>query len=423
MLLCFHAVAASANDNWNSSFGMPGASDAVGASAYVGANFFVTGTFRNIGGINASCVARYDGTNWHSLGEGLNGEFTVPQTLAYLHDSLYVGGVFRQAGTSAVNNIARWDGTNWWPCGSGVAGIVRQMAVFQGNLIVGGSFSSAGGVPAANIARWDGTNWSALGTGVTWPYSGPAVDSLAASASELYVGGRFRTAGGVAAMNVAKWNGSSWSALGNGLRYNDGPDWAGNGIVRAMVMSQGRLFAGGEFSKAGDTTVANISAWDGTNWTAIGADLGTFWVLTVNGSDVFAGGFFNGPNHVAKWTGSSWVALGSGAGGGPDGGAVWGLAANGSELFVGGRFEMAGSQPANNIALWHIPHALSASYAGETATLSWPATGTNFLLEAKESIADTNWTVVATHPAVIGDQCRVTNPINSSARFFRLRRK
>jgi hypothetical protein len=92
-------------------------------------------------------------------------------------------------------------------------------------------------------------------------------------------------------------------------------------------------------------------------------------------------------------------------------------------MIVSGAFTAAGGKPANNIALWHIPHALEVKRQGHTATLSWPATGTNFVLEAKENVADTNWTVVSTNPSIVGDQCRVTNQIDSPARFFRLRRK
>ena len=37
------------------------------------------------------------------------------------------------------------------------------------------------------------------------------------SGPALYAGGAFTTAGGVAANHIAKWNGSSWSALGSGM--------------------------------------------------------------------------------------------------------------------------------------------------------------------------------------------------------------
>jgi hypothetical protein len=43
------------------------------------------------------------------------------------------------------------------------------------------------------------------------------VFALAVSGSDVYAGGNFKTAGGGAATNIAKWNGSSWSALGSGM--------------------------------------------------------------------------------------------------------------------------------------------------------------------------------------------------------------
>jgi len=56
----------------------------------------------------------------------------------------------------------------------------------------------------------------------------------------LYVGGSFTTAGGIPANNVAKWDGSSWSAVGGGL----------NGTVYALIIgdSDNQLYAGGDFS-------------------------------------------------------------------------------------------------------------------------------------------------------------------------------
>ena len=55
----------------------------------------------------------------------------------------------------------------------------------------------------------------------------PFVLALTTSASDLYAGGYFTTAGGSPAYDVAKWDGSHWTALGEGI----------NGTVRALVMS------------------------------------------------------------------------------------------------------------------------------------------------------------------------------------------
>jgi hypothetical protein len=53
---------------------------------------------------------------------------------------------------------------------------------------------------------------------------------------DLVVGGEFTTAGGVAANNIAQWNGASWAPLGSGV----------NGLVYALAaLPNGDLVAGG----------------------------------------------------------------------------------------------------------------------------------------------------------------------------------
>jgi hypothetical protein len=109
----------------------------------------------------------------------------------------------------------------------------------SGNVYVGGSFAAIGTVPANNIARWNGSGWSALGSGV---YGG--VYALALSGTSLYAGGWFTTAGGVPANRIAKWDGSAWSALGSGIGLE--------GYVAALAADgAGHLFVGENFWLAG----------------------------------------------------------------------------------------------------------------------------------------------------------------------------
>jgi len=69
-------------------------------------------------------------------------------------------------------------------------------------------------VPANNIARWDGSSWSALGSGIGDPNSYNQISALAVSdTGELFAGGSFSKAGGVNVNNLAKWDGHNWSAL------------------------------------------------------------------------------------------------------------------------------------------------------------------------------------------------------------------
>jgi hypothetical protein len=78
---------------------------------------------------------------------------------------------------------------------------VVALAVSGTNLYAGGVFTTANGIAANYIAKWDGSNWAALGSGAN-----QAVDALAVSGSDLYAGGYFGTAGGKVSPYIARAN-------------------------------------------------------------------------------------------------------------------------------------------------------------------------------------------------------------------------
>ena len=123
------------------------------------------------------------------------------------------------------------------------------------------------------IAKWNGSSWSALGSGMNGD-----VYALAVSGSNLYAGGYFTTAGGVAANDIAKWDGSSWSALGSGMGRLA---WC----VYALAVSGSDLYAGGGFTTAGGIAANNIAKWDGSSWSALGSGMDSdVYALAVSGS-------------------------------------------------------------------------------------------------------------------------------------------
>jgi hypothetical protein len=117
-------------------------------------------------------------------------------------------------------------------------GDVRALAADgSGNLYAGGAFNTAGGVATSGIAKWDGTSWSAIGNG-----SGTAAALAMDGNGNLYAGGWIGTADGVVANSIAKWDGSAWSPLGSGT----------DGWVSALAVDEsGNLYAGGWFTTAG----------------------------------------------------------------------------------------------------------------------------------------------------------------------------
>jgi hypothetical protein len=84
---------------------------------------------------------------------------------------------------------------------------------------------------------------------------------------------------------------------------------------------------------------------------------------------------------------------------------------------------VARESTSTNIALWHIPHALNIRQTGNQVSLSWPATGTNFVLEAEADVSGTNWSEVSQPPALHNSECVVTQAVSTANQFYRLRRR
>jgi hypothetical protein len=351
--------------------------------------------------------------NWSSMGPGLNSPVVA---LAASGGDLYAGGAFTTAGGISASCIAKWDGSSWTALGSGMNRIVRALAVSGADVYAGGDFTNAGGSTANYIAKWDGKSWTALGSGM----GGPVV-ALAVSGSNVYAGGFFSSAGGIAA-NVAKWDGSAWTALGSGVSSSP----IGGGYVYALAVSGSDVYAGGRFTKAGGGTAYGIAKWNESSWSALGSGLNDdVWALAASGSDVFAGGHFkasgSATNYIAKWDGSSWSALGSGMNN-----YVWALAVSGSDLYAGGTFSTAGGKLSAYIARAYqlaLP-AISLLRSGNGVLLSWASVDTaGFALEQTGALdATTSWVTNTASVTDDGTHKSVTLPATNSLQFFRLSR-
>lgn len=341
-----------------------------------GRALFVGGAFATAGAQAASCMARWTGTSWFPLGTGIG---TNPQVtvfaLASFDDghgkALYVGGSFAQAGGSPAICIAAWTGTAWSPLGHGLANGVSALTTYDDGsgtaLIAGGSFVGAGGTTASHVAKWNGAQWSALGSGLTGS-SSPNVHALAAfddgSGAALYAGGRFTDAGGSAANHIAKWDGSSWSALGTGLSGANDPT-----VYALTTFDDGTgnaLYVGGQYASAGGVVANNVARWDGSTWSALGTGIGgSVAALAVfddgTGPALYAGGIFptagGAPaQNIAKWNGTSWSSLNSPMTGNSST-IVRALAVfddgGGPALYVGGSFISVAGVTTNYIAKWN----------------------------------------------------------------------
>jgi len=375
---------------WDTQFGNPPGGNGVNGEVVALAedgngNVYVGGAFNQAGSTTAHNIAMWDGSDWHALidGNGFNGLSGDVWSLGIdpATGDVYAGGTFaRIDGASAgplACFIARWDpAASTWSAlsdGNGYVGTdsyVYSIAAIGGKIYLGGTMEGAGitdgncfgvtDVSGAGIVSWDtsSSTWSDVGGSMSGVY--PTVNEMTTDGANLYAGGFFDTAGGTTAANIAKWNGSSWSALGEGI----------DGEVRAVELDSGTLYAGGTFTQTGGGVVsANyIAQWDGGNWSALGEGIDGVCMpglLTVNDimvqeNDLYAAGVFQsaggtGANNIAKWDGGNWSALGDGLGIHPVfpceaydyvNALAWG------SVYAGGTFTNAGGTDSHHFGRW-----------------------------------------------------------------------
>lgn len=260
---------------------------------------------------------------------------------------LYVGGRFDAAGGQPASSIATWDGTAWGtltaPDGAtGPDGRVRAMQVFDDGsgpaLFVGGRFDWIGDLRVNNIAKWDGSEWSAIEVDGAIGLTGGGVECFHVyddgSGAALYIGGSFSSAGGLGVQRIVKWNGTAWERIVTA----DGDIGVSSSVYAMATHDDGtgeKLYVGGNFAVAGNTVVNRIAAWDGESWSALAGTGGIGTERAVRAIQSFDDG-------------------------------------SGATLIVGGQFRRAGGVLVNYIANWDGEEWLPLGFGiavGEVADL------------------------------------------------------
>jgi hypothetical protein len=177
-----------------------------------------------------------------------------------------------------------------------------------------------------------------------------SVRALIVYNGQLIAGGSFTAIGyDLAAKHIAVWDGSSWQ------KFQEEPDQT----VDALTIYDGKLIVGGEFITVGVTEVHYIASWDGISWQPLGTGM-QMWVhaLTVYNGQLVAGGDFSGAGniwakYIAGWDGTDWHAFGNGMQGDDYWPRVQALTVFNNQLIAGGWFSRAGQINAEGIAIWN----------------------------------------------------------------------
>jgi hypothetical protein len=132
----------------------------------------------------------------------------------------------------------------------------------------------------------------------------------------VFAAGDFTIADANLTNRIARWDGTTWQPLGTGLTA---------GTIEAMAeLPNGDLVVGGSFTAIGGITTRNLAVWNGSVWSSIG-DLGQGGGSRVsalrrlaNGELIAAGAFTVAGgvavDNVARWDGTTWSSTGAAQG-------------------------------------------------------------------------------------------------------------
>jgi len=295
-------------------------------------------------GLTSTSVTAAIGSSIHQFSSTTGVWTTIGPNKPATSLTLY-GGNYHATLLSAYGACQRYDGTTWAPvAGHGLVGEVRALAPAAGDVVVGGAFVSSSDLPLNRIARWNGTTYEALGTGVT----GTSVDALLRrSNGEVVAGGLFSAASGVTANNIARFDGANWATFGTGTNQQ---------VLALCELPNGDLIAGGKFTLAGGVACNRIARWNGSAWSALnfGFNGDVHAVAVRSDGTLFAAGAFttagaSSCSRIARWDGFVWQALGSGTNGDVHSIAI---RPNG-DLVAAGAFTSAGGIAVDRCALWN----------------------------------------------------------------------
>lgn len=224
----------------------------------IGNKLYVGGAFDSAGTIQAEGISLWDGDTWSGVDNFPNnnpGFFVDIGNIQEYNGEVYVAGNF-VGGSGISPDIARWDGSQWKSVENGILGLnswVNDLVVYQEELYVAGFFSKEDGNSSTGIMKWDGENWLDAGGGIN---EGAQIFKMAVYNNYLYACGSFSSTGGISAKYIARWDGEEWCGLGSDF----------NNTILTMAVYNNELYVGGGFTNIDGENINRIAKWAGGNF-------------------------------------------------------------------------------------------------------------------------------------------------------------
>ena len=211
-----------------------------------GSNIYICGGFTSVNGVSVNHIAVWDGSSWSNVGSGISTFlYSFIRCMAIVGTTLYIGGSFTLNGETDIH-FATLIGSQFYKFSQEFNATPVIMVVNGTVLYIGGY----GGSPS--ISYWDGTSLTSLNN-PNDSYVNYIRNSIVIYGTDIYVGGEFPSVvDGITVNYIAKYNGSTWSALtAGGFNY----------YVSALDIAGNTLYIGGNFTSSsnGDTSISYIA--------------------------------------------------------------------------------------------------------------------------------------------------------------------
>jgi hypothetical protein len=268
-------------------------------------NVYASGRFTNVSGNYYVAKAPWNtvtqkNDSWIELGS-FNPTGPIATITSDNSGNLYAAGSFTSS--TGYRYVAKWNGTSWSELGTGNNALNANSAISticidsMGNIYAGGAFTNTNG--KVYVSKWNGSNWSEFGNSnidqSNFAGAFPTIDVLAADKNgTIFAGGNIRNNSNNFVLR--KCNGGGWLEVGQGAYGN-----VQLGRIKSITFDQqNNLFVADCFSSTPNGSIFDVAKWNNSTWSKVGNLNGNEQISSIVykqfGNSIFAGGGFKDVN-------------------------------------------------------------------------------------------------------------------------------
>lgn len=278
---------------------------------------------------------RWGGSSWVRLGSDADMAVPIGNPNAPVYVSLSANGSVALVGfTTFATRAYKYNGTSWVQMGADIADLRTSYSV---SISGDGTVALIGLYENARAIKWDGNSWSFLGEGSDMVLQRPGASAYAASVS-LSADGKVALVGEAANPKMARayrYNGTRWTRLGSDQDMTNTEEaWASS----LSLSADGSVAAVGAQSPSPITRIYKYNS-NSNSWVKMGSDItrasdgiGISVSLSADGT-IAAMSAWSESIYAYKYNGTSWTQIGDGIPSGMAGSVS--ISADGSVILAG----------------------------------------------------------------------------------------